>query len=143
MLANIRIVQVTWKEAENDLRAIRTPVFIVEQLVAPDFEWDAVDQTAVHLLAKHANEPIACLRIIDYQKIGRMAVLKQYRNIGIGNALLLKAIEICKKHGSYSIYLSAQTHAIHFYQQAGFKMVSVEYCDVHIPHVDMQLELSY
>ena len=54
MQANIQIVQnaqiviVTWQQAEQDLRAIRTPVFIEEQAVAPDFEWDDIDQTAVH-----------------------------------------------------------------------------------------------
>ena len=143
MLANIQIVQTCWVESENDLRTIRTPVFIEEQLVAPDFEWDEVDQTAVHLLAKHANEPIACLRIIDYDKIGRMAVLKDWRRKGLGSALLLEAVKICKAQGSKSVHLSAQTHAIHFYQQAGFKVISEVYQDLHIPHVDMQLDLNY
>jgi predicted GNAT family N-acyltransferase len=143
MLANIQIVQTTWVASESDLRAIRTPVFIVEQHVAPDFEWDDIDHSSVHLLAKFENVPVACLRIIDYHKIGRMAVLKQYRRNGLGAALLLEAVNICKTHGSRTIYLSAQTHAIAFYQRCGFKVTSVVYQDVHIPHVDMQLELSY
>ena len=135
------ISQVTWREAEEQLRRIRTPVFIEEQNVAEDFEWDEIDTTAVHLLATCNSNAIACLRIIDYQKIGRMAVLKAWRGKGVGHAMLVEAIKICKKHGSKCIKLSAQTHAIGFYQQAGFKVVSDEYCDVHIPHVDMQLEL--
>ena len=149
MLANIQvqttfhIVQTSWIESENDLRAIRTPVFIEEQLVAPDFEWDEVDKTAVHLLASLDKQPIACLRIIDYHKIGRMAVLKDWRRKGVGAALLREAVKICKAHGSKSIYLSAQTHAIGFYQHCGFKVTSEVYQDLHIPHVDMQLELSY
>lgn len=143
MLANIQIVQTNWIESENDLRAIRTPVFIEEQLVAPDFEWDEVDQTALHLLATHEIKPIACLRIIDYHKIGRMAVLKDWRRKGLGSVLLIEAVKICKAHGSKSLQLSAQTHAIHFYQQAGFIVTSDVYQDLHIPHVDMQLDLSY
>lgn len=143
MLANIQIIQTSWLEAENDLRAIRTPVFIVEQSVAPDFEWDEVDHSAVHLLAKHENESIACLRIIDYHKIGRMAVLIDWRRKGLGSALLLEAVKICRAHCNKSVHLSAQTHAIHFYQQAGFKVTSEVYQDLHIPHVDMQLELNY
>ena len=146
MLANIQIVQTTilivqttWFESENDLRAIRTPVFIVEQAVAPDFEWDEIDATAVHLLASLDGPPVACLRIIDYHKIGRMAVLKDWRRKGLGAALLLEAVKICKAHGSKSVHLSAQTHAVRFYENAGFKVTSSEYCDVHIPHVDMQL----
>jgi predicted GNAT family N-acyltransferase len=147
LLSNVKISQVSWREAENYLRAIRTPVFIEEQQVAPDFEWDELDTSAVHLLAmledfNSAPQPIACLRIIDYHKIGRMAVLKEYRRLGLGAALLQNAVEICKLHKSKVISLSAQTHAIDFYKQAGFKVVSAEYCDVHIPHVDMQITLD-
>ena len=142
MLANIQISQVSWDEAENYLRAVRTPVFIVEQFVTPEFEWDELDASAVHLLALFDNQAIACLRIIDYHKIGRMAVLKEWRGEGLGAALLLEAVAVCKNHGSKSIHLSAQTHAIEFYRKAGFKITSVEYCDVHIPHVDMQLDLN-
>lgn len=143
MLANIRMVQTTWLESEKDLRAIRTSVFIQEQAVAPEFEWDTIDKTAVHLLVIHQNAPIACLRIIDYHKIGRMAVLKAYRRHGLGAALLLEAVKLCKVHGSRTVYLSAQTHAIGFYERSGFKVTSEIYQDLHIPHVDMQLELSY
>ena len=140
MLANIRILQTTWLESEKDLRAIRTSVFIQEQAVAPEFEWDAIDKTAVHLLVIHENSPIACLRIIDYHKIGRMAVLKKWRKKGLGAALLLEAVELCKAHGSKSVHLSAQTHAVKFYEKSGFKVTSAVYQDLHIPHVDMQLD---
>lgn len=137
----VAINQVTWLEAESLLRAIRTPVFIDEQFVTPEFEWDEIDADAVHLLAIIKNQPIACLRIIHYQKIGRMAVIKQWRGKGLGAALLREAIDICKKQGSKSICLSAQTHAINFYLKAGFKQTSHEYTEVDIAHVDMQLDL--
>jgi len=142
MLANTQILQVNWQDAENDLRIIRTKVFIEEQQVAPDFEWDEIDATAVHLLAILENVPIACLRIIKHQKIGRMAVLKDYRAMGLGTVLLLEAIKICKKQGTKNIYLTAQTHAIGFYKRVGFKEVSAVYQDANIPHVDMQLILD-
>ena len=142
MLANTQILQVNWQDAENDLRIIRTKVFIEEQQVAPDFEWDEIDTTAVHLLAMLENLPIACLRIIKYQKIGRMAVQKDYRAMGLGTALLLEAIKICKKQGTKNIYLTAQTHAIGFYKRVGFKEISAVYQDANIPHVDMQLILD-
>lgn len=141
-LANVKISQVTWQKSEKLLRMVRTPVFIEEQFVTPDFEWDEIDASATHLLAKHKNQAIACLRMIDYQKIGRMAVLKDWRGIGLGMALLLEAIKICHSHGSNTIYLSAQTHAIEFYRKAGFVVMTEEYCDVDIPHVDMQLDAS-
>ena len=141
---NIQVV--TWASHQSQLRAVRTPVFIVEQAVTPEFEWDDIDATAVHLLAtlddlNLETQPIACLRIIDYHKIGRMAVLKQYRGHGLGAALLLAAVAICKTHGAKQITLSAQTHAIAFYEKTGFVQVSGVYCDVDIPHVDMLLQI--
>lgn len=141
-LHNITIKQVSWQQAEAYLRQVRTIVFIEEQLVTPEFEWDEIDSTAVHLLAMHNNDAIGCLRIIHYEKIGRMAVLKPWRGMGVGNKLLSEAIHICRQYGSKQIVLSAQTHAIRFYQNAGFKITSGEYTDVHIPHVDMRLHLN-
>ena len=141
MIDKFNIQIVAWASHQPQLRAVRTPVFIEEQAVTPEFEWDDTDATAVHLLATLDNEPVACLRIIDYKKIGRMAVLKPYRGNGLGTALLLEAVALCKSHGSKIVYLSAQTHAICFYQKAGFQQISDEYCDVDIPHVDMQLDL--
>lgn len=140
-LSQVSIQQVTWQVSEQELRAVRTPVFIEEQLVTSEFEWDEIDADAVHLLATYENQPVACLRIIQYQKIGRMAVLKAWRGIGLGALLLQEAVNICKNHGSIYIRLSAQTYAIDFYRKAGFKQISEEYCDVDIPHVDMQLDL--
>jgi predicted GNAT family N-acyltransferase len=137
----VSIEQVTWQGAENGLRAVRTLVFIDEQFVTPEFEWDEIDTDAVHLLATYEDQPIACLRIIEYQKIGRMAVIEQWRCMGIGAEMLQQAIAICRKQGSKYIKLSAQTHAIGFYKKAGFEQISDEYCDVDIPHVDMQLDI--
>ena len=142
VLDDVNIIQTTWYKDELGLRAVRTPVFVQEQAVTPEFEWDEIDATAVHLLATLQNAPIACLRIIHYHKIGRMAVLKQYRGAGLGTALLLEAINVCKNNGSKSVILSAQTHAISFYEKVGFKQISGEYCDVDIPHVDMLLDIS-
>jgi predicted GNAT family N-acyltransferase len=137
----IQIKTVTWAAAEAYLRAIRTPVFIVEQHVTPEFEWDEHDASATHLLAMAGDEPVACARIIG-NKVGRMAVLQAWRGKGYGMALVQKALEIIKNKGEKTALLSAQTHAIGFYLKAGFKVTSDVYQDVHIPHVDMQLELS-
>ena len=141
-ITNIKIEQVTWACAKQVLMQIRTDVFIDEQHVEPDFEWDELDLNAVHLLAQIDNKAVACLRIIDYKKIGRMAVLKPWRVLGIGKVLLVKAIEICNQQGSQQIILSAQSHAVGFYTKAGFEVISDEYCDVNIPHVDMQLTID-
>lgn len=141
-IQKIIIQKVSWQQAEANLREVRTSVFIEEQFVTPEFEWDEIDASAVHLLAMHENQAIGCLRIIHYTKIGRMAVLKPWRGLGVGKMLLNEAIKICALQGSKQIDLSAQTHAIDFYQQAGFQIMSDEYTDVQIPHVDMRLLLD-
>lgn len=140
MILNPTEIQiVTWCDAEAALRAIRTSVFIVEQCVIDEFEWDDLDATAIHLLAMVNQQAVGCARVFG-NKIGRMAVLKACRGKGIGMALLKKSLEIIKNKGAARAYLSAQTHAIRFYQQAGFTVISVEYFDVNIPHVDMEYQ---
>lgn len=138
---NFKVILVSWATHAAQLKAVREAVFIVEQEVDPEFEWDEIDAVAIHLLAHIDNLPVGCARIINQQKIGRMAVLKAWRGFGVGSALLREAIAICQEHGSKAITLSAQTHAITFYKQAGFIEISNIYQDANIPHVDMQLYL--
>ena len=139
-LKNVKISQVQWLEAEKPLRKVRTVVFINEQHIPINLEWDDLDATAKHLLAViDANEPIACARILNNGSIGRMAVLKAWRGLGVGSALLKRAIEIHQQHGIQNITLSAQVHAITFYEKAGFEVISQPYLDADIQHVDMRL----
>src|SRR5690606_29654826 len=93
---------------------------------------------ARHLLAcDTTGKAIACARVSD-GSIGRMAVLKGWRYQGVGAALLQAAIALCVKNGWHDIRLSAQTHAIGFYEKAGFSICSEEYPDAGIPHRDMR-----
>lgn len=133
----ITINEVSWFSAQSQLRAIRSTVFIEEQSVPPALEWDGQDAAARHLLACHnSGLAVACTRIND-GKIERMAVLKEWRRQGIGMAMLRAAMALCRKCGWLSMRLSAQTHAIGFYQQAGFVICSAEYLDAGIVHQDM------
>jgi len=141
-MANFYIKQVTWASHEAELRLIREQVFIVEQHVPVWVEWDSYDATAIHLLAfDEKHQPIACTRILQTGRVGRMAVFKAWRGVGVGKALLLKAVEICKKSNFKQVILSSQTHAVAFYEKAGFEVISEAYIDVNIWHVDMQLVL--
>lgn len=137
------IEQVTWHSRKQALlKAVREQVFIVEQRVPLAIEWDAEDAEAVHLLVlDHLQQPIGCARILKQGRVGRMAVLKAWRGKGVGQALLDNAIVICKQLGMPKIAISSQTHAIQFYQQAGFVATSEAYIDANIWHVDMQLTL--
>ncbi|CAN1541226.1 ElaA Predicted acyltransferase [Methylophilaceae bacterium] len=142
-LKHIHIVQVTWRQAKNQLSEIRAQVFINEQQVPHELEWDALDEAAQHLLVvDDQSNAIACARLLNNGSIGRMAVVKNWRGLGIGSALLNKAIGFYAQQGLQTITLSAQLHAVGFYEKAGFLVMSPPYLDANILHVYMQLSVT-
>lgn len=131
---------VRWKTHAELLKAVREAVFIHEQHVPHDLEWDGMDETATHLLAQtQAGDAIGCARLIGDGSIGRMAVVKPWRGLGVGHALLTQAVSIYQQLGITPITLSAQIHAIPFYEKFGFVCCSESYLDAGIQHVDMRL----
>ncbi|MPS47704.1 GNAT family N-acetyltransferase [Methylobacillus sp.] len=135
--------QADWISDQAQISAIRQQVFIEEQHVPADLEWDGLDETALHLLAvTEDGKSIGCARILSDGTIGRMAVLKHWRRQGVGQALLHTAIELCRQHGWLDIHVSAQTHASGFYEKAGFRPIGDEYMDAGIPHQTMKLHIS-
>jgi predicted GNAT family N-acyltransferase len=138
---NFVIQLVTWQTHAAPLKAVREEVFIKEQHVPVELEWDGMDETAQHLLALSiVGEPIGCARLTGGGNIGRMAVLKPWRGLGVGYALLTKAVSLYQQQGAERITLSAQMHAIPFYEKFGFKGCSEPYLDAGILHVDMRLK---
>lgn len=142
MESGLVVCEVRWQAAEAALRSIRTQVFIVEQRVPQALEWDGMDQDAIHFLAYRQSQPVACARLLHGGQIGRMAVLAGHRGQGIGMVLLQAALAACRVRGWHEVSLSAQTHAVDFYAQAGFAVSSGEYLDAGILHRDMKLILS-
>ena len=142
-----------WESHKDQLKNIREQVFIQEQNVPVELEWDALDEKAFHVLAEvHFNDKkinskklaIGTARIIINNKqahIGRMAVLSDWRGKGVGSEILLKCINECKKHGIKKIVLNAQVYVTQFYQKAGFKISSDEFLDAGIAHKQMTLLL--
>jgi len=127
-------------------QAIRREVFVVEQSVPEEDEWDDLDGEAIHLLARDADgRPIGTARILlqgDTGKIGRVAVVKSARGTGMGAALIRAALdELRTLPGITRAKLGAQTHAIGFYEKLGFVAYGPEYDDAGIPHRDMVREL--
>jgi predicted GNAT family N-acyltransferase len=140
---NFSVVDVDWQAAGTALAEIRRRVFIEEQSVPEALEWDGLDENAVHVLASdNANRPIGCARLLPQGKIGRMAVLPEWRGRGVGWTMLETLIALARTQGLSEISLSAQTHAIPFYERAGFQVCSEIYDDAGIPHRDMVLALS-
>lgn len=143
MLAKVEIIEGRWADLELPLKQVRTEVFIEEQHVPASIEWDELDAEAIHLLAlDEKKQPVGCARILKHGRVGRMAVAKRRRGSGLGNVLLEKAIEVCRRLNMSKINISSQTHAIKFYEKAGFVVTSEAYIDANIWHVDMELLLS-
>lgn len=143
MTAKFTIEQLSWESPKQTmLKALREQVFIIEQSVPAYIEWDEYDASAIHLLAiDHTQNAIGCARILlEKGSVGRMGVLKEWRGNGVGYALLMEAIAICKAHGLKQLQLSSQTHAIQFYEKAGFVVTSEAYIDANIWHKDMVLK---
>ena len=143
MKNNLKIEIVKWTDGLSQLKNIREKVFIQEQKVTPQLEWDGMDEKAIHFLVFNDKAAIGCARAIvikDHMQLGRMAVLKEYRGQGIGSALLEKAMTIAKLNQLSAIYISAQCHAIDFYKKFGFEVKSDIYLDAEIPHRDMTLD---
>ncbi len=132
-----------WKQDRQALCDIRRKVFIEEQHVPEALEWDGLDADCVHVLAsdKHGNA-IGTARMTPYGHIGRMSVLRQWRNQGVGSAMLNKLLEHSRLHGPQRLWLNAQTRVTGFYQRFGFSVEGEEFLDAGIPHLKMQLSLA-
>jgi predicted GNAT family N-acyltransferase len=134
---SIHVRLADWQKDNAELRRIREAVFIAEQSVPPELEWDAEDADAAHFLAYEGDYPIGTARLLPDGHIGRMSVLKDWRGLKVGDALMRAVIAEAEKRGLQRQMLSAQVHATAFYERLGFAVVSGEYLDAGIPHVDM------
>lgn len=133
-----RVERVTWKDAENDLRMLRDLIFIREQKVPPELEWDGEDENCVHLLARDGkNRAIGTARMTADGQIGRMAVLRAWRNKGVGSTMLTALTTIARARQLPSVKLNAQTQVIGFYKRHDFESHGVEFMDAGIPHQHM------
>ncbi|MBD1554064.1 GNAT family N-acetyltransferase [Pseudomonas typographi] len=126
-----------WHRDYNDIHRIRQAVFVTEQAVPPEQEWDGEDDTAVHFLACEGEFAVGTARLTPDGHIGRVAVLKDWRGLNIGHALLQAALAQADRQGLHEQKLTAQVHASAFYERQGFEVVSEEFLEAGIAHVDM------
>jgi predicted GNAT family N-acyltransferase len=100
---------------EPGIRHVRQQVFIDEQHVPVELEWDGLDDTAVHVVARsHQGEVIGTARMLANGHIGRMAVLPAWRRRGVGSALLQALLDIAGRRNLSAVFLHAQTRAMAF-----------------------------
>lgn len=131
----------SWEADNPGLRAVREAVFVREQGVPAELEWDEHDATSLHVLAEAAGKPIGTGRLLPGDQIGRMAVLPDWRGRGVGSAILQALVNLAAARGSKVVGLNAQTRARAFYLRHGFIAEGDEFPDAGIPHIRMRREL--
>lgn len=137
----LKIVSGSWKDLGVYAKVIREAVFIQEQYIAAEDEWDAEDAVAVHFIVFQQDQAIATARLLTNNSVGRIAVLKSHRGLRIGQRLMQAVIDYARAEQRELVKLSSQVHAIGFYQALGFEAQGEEYLDCSIPHIDMYLKL--
>jgi len=135
-----------WPLMQTAAQAVRTAVFVHEQGIAPEDEWDADDATALHAVLFDVNgQALGNARLlqptVSVAKVGRMAVLSDERGHGYGARLLQALLLEARRRGSKEVRLSAQRTAEGFYAAFGFCIVGKPFDEVGIPHVEMCLKL--
>lgn len=134
-----QVRRAVWSKDRDFLYAVRHAVFVVEQDVPFELEIDEHDDQAVHFLAcDAAGAPVGTARLVAGARIGRMAVLRQWRGRGVGGALLAAAVLEAAESGAEHVELHAQVHAIPFYARHGFAAYGDVFDDAGIPHRAMR-----
>ena len=132
----------SWTELGSDAALVRTEVFVHEQKIPLELEWDEADQTALHAVAYNGlGQAIGTARLLDTSlitaKVGRMAVKRVLRGSNIGRDLLSVLIDSAVQGGKQEVMLHAQTSAQGFYARAGFVVRGGLFDEVNIPHIEM------
>lgn len=134
-----RVRTASWQQDNSALRYLRETVFIKEQQVPVELEWDGLDENATHLLAEdETGQPIATARMLSDGHIGRVAVLKPWRHRGVGSAIMRFCLELARELKLSHVELDAQLEAIPFYTRLGFVAEGEVFMDAGIPHRHMQ-----
>jgi predicted GNAT family N-acyltransferase len=103
---------------------------------------DEMDAVSLHALAYVGGAAVGTGRLLPDGHIGRMAVLRESRSLGIGSAILARLVEEAARRGLREAVLSAQTHALPFYRRHGFTPVGEVYEEAGIAHQEMRRGLN-
>ncbi|GAB1259122.1 GNAT family N-acetyltransferase [Aurantivibrio plasticivorans] len=133
----------SWQEDSEALRDIRDKVFVQEQQVPLELEWDGLDQDAIHFIVQDVNlNQVGCARLLYDGQVGRVAVLENLRRLGIGHALMRFVIQYAEEHAYPALFLHSQITAQDFYESLGFVAYGNVYEEAGIEHISMKRENS-
>lgn len=141
------MLEYKWFDAgiiDDSFKNLRIDIFVKEQGVPEENEFDDYDMQVPHLVIFSDGEAVATGRVIPYGedtvKIGRIAVKKDKRGLHLGEKIVLELLRKSKEDGAKTVRVGAQTHAVGFYEKCGFSLVGTpEYMEENIPHYDMIL----
>ena len=141
------MLEYKWFDAgiiDDSFKNLRIDIFVKEQGVPEENEFDEYDMQVPHLVIFSDGEAVATGRVIPYGedtvKIGRIAVKKDKRGLHLGEKIVLELLRKSKEDGAKTVRVGAQTHAVGFYEKCGFSLVGTpEYMEENIPHYDMIL----
>lgn len=137
MVVNVTIAG--WLASRSAAQPIRSTVFIEEQNVPVELEWDEMDAVSLHAIARDSDGvPIATGRLLPDGHIGRMAVLGSQRGRGIGASILEALIQKARQRGDASVVLHAQRQAEGFYRRHGFVAEGEPFMEAGIEHIVMR-----
>jgi len=135
-----RIVIGDWNSLREDAQKVRIEVFVIEQNVPIELEWDEGDEVSTHAVAyDEQGHAVATGRLLPDGHIGRMAVSQSLRGKGIGKQVLRALLEHARRDGHQALALRAQTHAIPFYERQGFIVEGEEFIEADMPHRLMRM----
>jgi len=133
---------VGWHDGEPLLKSIREAVFIREQGIPAELEWDGSDESCRHALAlSHQGDAIGCGRMQPNGHIGRISVLPQWRKQKVGTAIMEALLDYARAHDYKQVDVDAQTYALPFYRSFGFSEQGDEFMDAGLPHIKMTMKL--
>jgi len=144
-MVNIRVGD--WNELRDTARALRTEVFVQEQRVPIELEWDDADESAVHAVAfNRLGMPLATGRLLQHApgvaRIGRMAVLRVMRGAKLGRDILQVLMRTAVQRGDREVSLHAQRIAEGFYRRQGFTPRGEPFEEAGIAHIEMTCLLT-
>ena len=143
MQNSFSILLLNWSDALPLARVVRERVFVEEQGVPRDLEWDDWDERSDHAVALDVgSNAIGTARLLPDGRVGRMAVLRHWRGQGVGAALLEALLRMAGERGVREVTLHAQKHAAGFYRRFGFNPRGDEFLEAGIPHQEMHLRLT-
>lgn len=137
----------SWNELSADAGAIRTRVFVQEQRIPAELEWDAADASALHAVVyNRLQQPVATGRLLQVRpglgQIGRVAVHEVLRGGGAGQVVMQALIDAARRRGDNELMLHAQRSAENFYARLGFVSRGEPFDEVGIPHIEMAMPLA-